>query len=206
MIASEKACINKEENMSEGLNDTERLYELIEGAFLTNPMIDCSFDKKTSSIIVRQYIGPQSKQVVHIVPWNKSGFTIVTAPVPGILVPEEVRDHTGAFLTRCNNNLERGIFTVTDEGYILFRTHLSCHEGDDLSLKTVMEEVNLGVRMFMIFMGSIVRAMDGETYDEIFGETEKLKGVNESGELPSENTYVPAAEEKMSKVTEGMYV
>ena len=121
-------------------------------------------------------------------------------------VRDEIRDHMEMFLYKCNNKLERGMFVVTDDGMILFRTHMSCREGDVLSLKSVMEEVNLGVRMFLIFMGSIVRAMDGEKFEEIFEEADKVKGINGSGELPSEDVYVPAAEEKMSKVTEGMYV
>ena len=192
--------------MSEGLNDSEKLYALLDEAFMTNPMIDCVYDKDTSSIIVRQYIGPQSRQMIHIAPWNDCGYTIVTAPMPKIVVPEESRDHMVTFLTKCNGKLERGTFAIAGDGMILFRTHLSCRDGDDLSLRTVMEEVNLGVRMFMIFMGSIVRAMDGEKFEEIFEGADKVKGVNDSGELPSEDVYVPAAEEKMSKVTEGMYV
>jgi hypothetical protein len=192
--------------MSKGLNDSKKMYELLEGTFMTNPMIDCAYDKDSSTIIVRQYIGPQSRQNIHIAPWNESGFTIVTAPMPKIAVPEDCRVHMDTFLTKCNNKLERGMFIITDDGMILFRTHLSCTSEDDLSLKTVMEEVNLGVRMFMIFMGAIVRAMDGEKYEDIFAEAEKTKNVNDSGELPSEEVYVPAGEEKMSKVTEGMYV
>ena len=192
--------------MSEGLNNSEKLYAMLDGAFMTNPMIDCVYDKDTSSIVVRQYIGPQSSQMVHIAPWNDSGYTIVTAPMPKIVVPDEIKDDMSVFLSKCNNKLERGIFAIAENGMIMFRTHLSCHEGDILSLKSVMEEVNLGVRMFMIFMGSIVRAMDGEKFEEIFEENDKMKGVNKSGELPSEDVYVPAAEEKMSKVTEGMYV
>ena len=192
--------------MSEGLNDSEKMYALLDEAYMTNPMIDCVYDKETSSIVVKQYIGPQSRQMIHIAPWNDGGYTIVTAPMPKIAVPEEIRDHMDTFLYKCNNKLERGMFVITDDGMILFRTHLSCREGDNISLRSVMEEVNLGVRMFMIFMGSIVRAMDGEKFEEIFDEADKVKGVNGSGELPSEDVYVPAAEEKMTKVTEGMYV
>ena len=192
--------------MSEGLNKSEKLYALLDEAFMTNPMIDCVYEKDTSSIIVRQYIGPQSRQMIHIAPWNDRGYSIVTAPMPKIVVPEEIRDDMRTFFTKCNSKLERGMFSIAGDGMILFRTHLACSEGDDLSLRSVMDEVNLGVRMFMIFMDSIVRAMDGEKFEEIFEEKEKVKGVNDSGDLPSEEVYVPAAEEKLSKVTEGMYV
>ena len=89
---------------------------------------------------------------------------------------------------------------------IIFRSYLPCREGDDLSIKTVMEEINLGIRVFMNFMGYLVRAIDGEKYEEIFEENEKTDSINTSGEIHSEEVYIPAAKESASKLTEGMYV
>ena len=192
--------------MSEGLNNPKNLYVMLDGTFMSNPMIDCVFDDETSSIVVRQFVGPQSRQVVHIVPWNDSGYSIVTVPVPKIEIPDGSEDHVGTFLSKCNGKLERGLFVITDDNIIMFRSYLPCREGDSLSVKTVMEEVNLGTRMFMSYMGFIIRAIDGEKYEEIFEEKERIKGSNVSAELPSEDVYVPASKDTASKVTEGMYV
>ena len=192
--------------MSEGLNTPKNLYAMLDGAFMSNPMIDCVYDDENSSIVVRQFVGPQSRQIVHIAPWNDGGYSIVTIPTPRIEIPEGLEEQVSTFLNKCNGKLERGLFVITDDSIIMFRSYLPCREGDILSVKTVMEEVNLGTRMFMNYMGFIIRAIDGERYEEIFEEKEKIKGSNVSAELPSEDVYIPAAKDATSKVTEGMYV
>ena len=192
--------------MPEGLNEPKTLYALLSDTYMSNPMIDCFYEEETSSIVVRQFVGPQSRQVVHIVPWNDAGYTIVTIPLPRIEVPDDSMGNVENFLSRSNSKLERGMFVITDDSTILFRSYMHCREGDVLSKRTVMEEVNLGTRMFMSYLGFIVRAIDGEKFEDIFEEPDKIKGSNTAGEVPSEDVYVPASDEVTSKVAGGMYV
>ncbi len=189
--------------MPDELYKPEKMYELLNGTFMSNPMIDCCYDSERSSIIVRQFVGPQSRQAVHIVPWDGGGNTVITIPFPGIEVPEDAVGHMAEFLYRCNQRLERGIFVMTEDNCILFRTYLPCREGDILSVKTVMEEVNLGIRMFMSYMDYIIRAIDGEEYDDIFEGRDK--GSNAIGAVPTEDNYVPASERDVSEKNGGMY-
>ena len=191
--------------MPEDLNEPRMMYALLEEAYMSNPMIDCVFVEDVSTTVIRQYISPQSSQTVHVIPWNDSGYSVITLPIPKIEVPEESMECTERFLDRYNRRLERGSFVITDEGCIIFRTYLPCRRGDILSVKSVLEEVNLGTRMFMNSMGSIVRAMDGERYEDIFGEKEE-KGSNTSDSFTSEDVYVPASEKDCVKANGGMYV
>lgn len=190
--------------MTANLHRPEELYRMLNETFLSNPMVACTYNKDSETVFVRQFVSPQTSIVSMIARWGDSGYCVVTRPLPLIAVPDESRENFDDFILRSNARFERGLYQV-DESGILFRTHIACSEGDDMSRGTMINEICLGIRIFMSETGDLIRAIDGETYDEI--NADEAKGqINASAPMLGKDSYIPAAEEKVVKDNGGMYV
>ena len=196
------------------LENPEKMNDVLEEGYLSNPDVTVIMSEET--ILVRKTQGPEASIIAHIDPWHKKGYSVVYVPDPKIKIDETEIEKMGLakdtveanvrlLISEYNEKFERGRFHLLED-MVVFRHHISCRKGDDITLASLMDELNLGFRIINDYAISLFKAVNGEPVEEILKLSEEEPNkLNAAKDVTGEELYVPASKESTSTKTGGMY-
>ena len=196
------------------LEKPERLKDVLEEGYLSNP--DVAVIENEGTILIRKTQGPDASIIAYMDSWHNKGYSVVYVPDPKITVDEneiskmgltkdDVEANVRLLISEYNEKFERGRFHLMGD-MVVFRHHISCRKGDDLTLTSLMDELNLGFRIINDYAIPLFKAVSGESVEEILKLSEEVPNkLNAAKDVTGEELYVPASNEATSTKTGGMY-